>query len=299
MTDKDIHDAFARIQPDDAAQKRMLQHILQSANRMPVRKERRQYLLLAATLAIIVSVTAYISIPYFGGLWRIQNQETGETTTVSWQGILESPEYRACTEWWEFWSEYTEDRNFSGSDSAGIPNDYDAYSCYDNTMREKADELCRRYQLELLGPEVNHNDPYNLFVSAGVGNLFDTGRGAQGENQYGWGYRYPCGTFFFEGTLLWSDGSETDYQFVRSRKGYFYTAVTADMLENCEQRWEYTTENGVQLLLGLSPSSGLLLADTETSFVTVNVLGDLSRTFDMGPEELEAMAEMFNFSAVP
>ncbi|MDE7243631.1 MAG: hypothetical protein K2O18_06610 [Oscillospiraceae bacterium] len=307
MTDKDIHDAFQRIQPDGAAQKRMLQNILRSAKQpRPVGHSVRQYLLLAATLAIVVSITAYMGVPYFAGLWRARNQETQdggvpepvESGAVSLQGIIESPKYRASAEWWEFWEEYTEDRNFTGEESQGIPNDYDAYGCFDSVMRQKADEICARYDLALLGPEVGHDDPENLFASAEIGNLFGYAS-EKGENEYGWGYRYSCGTFFFEGTVKWTDGSITEYQLIRDRKGYFYTGIAPDMLENCGEWWDYTTENGVRLLLGLSASNGLILADTDTSFVTVNILGDLSIAFGVEREELEALAEMFDFSAVP
>ena len=44
----------------------------------------------------------------------------------------------------------------------------------------------------------------------------------------------------------------------------------------------------------------MILADTEESFVTVNVLGDWAMgTFDISRENLEEIAEGFHFSVVP
>ena len=66
------------------------------------------------------------------------------------------------------------------------------------------------------------------------------------------------------------------------------------------EQWEYTTADGVPLLLALGPSKALILADTEESFVTVNVLGDWAMgTFDISREDLEEIAEGFHFSVVP
>lgn len=325
MTDKDIHDALERIKPDDAARKRMLQNIMQSAKQPPRKKHHvRRTLLLAAAIATALSVAASADGSDFFGLWSIGIRDTEIYSPVltdngyipgtevvdmiSMQGFRGSPEYQASMEWNEFYQDYTDGYDFESAGEEGISAEYDAYACFDTVMQDKLDELCERYGLELLGPILD--PPGSLFDSAGVGDVC-SGSAEDGKNICNWGYYFSGGTFFFEGSAEWNDGTITDYQFKRAVKGYLSTDLlnVGDLDEY--QQWEYTTENGVPLLLTLGSSKGLIFADREESFVTVNVLGDWTNIPEDIPEnwqenqfcltrsDMEALAEMFDFSAIP
>ncbi len=316
MTDKDIHDAFERMKPDKAAQERMLQNILRSEKK-PVRVKKhyiRRTLLLAAAIAAAMSVIASANGSDFFGLWSvgIRNREIYSPVLtddgyvpgarmvdmISLQGFIGSPEYQACVEWQDFEYDYLQDYDFN--DDYWATAEYDAYSCYDEVMREKIDDICERYDLKLLGPRIFDYDPNSIFSSAGGGNVLNgTLKNGVRENEFSWGYIYPGGTFAFEGTVFWDDGSVTNYQFTRNVKGYFNTvSLNVGDLDEYEQ-WEYTTENGVKLLLALGPSKGLIFADREKSFVNVNILGDIWEDgFYLTKADIEAIAEGFDLSAI-
>ena len=83
------------------------------------------------------------------------------------------------------------------------------------------------------------------------------------------------------------------YQFTRNVKGTFSNvALTVGGIDDYKQ-WKYVTENGQTLLLANSGYKGLIILETEKSFVVVNVPAEI------GNEELELLAESFDFSVIP
>ncbi len=322
MTDRDIHDAFERMRPSQAAKDRMLENILSSAPLLEKRRKRRGWktsLLLAAAIAAGLSVAAAAYGTDFFGLWSVGMRDreifspveveegifvpgTAVVDEVSMQGLTDSPEYQAAMEWEDFCSAYDPDGAIL-ADAEGYvpPPDYEAYLCYSQEMMDQLDRLCEKYHLELLGPSTGAFEEWELFNGAGSGNVC-SGSLETGRNYMSWGYYYAGGSYFFEGRFVWTDtdGRSADYQFNCAAKGYLSTvSLNVGSLDDYEQ-WEYTTADGVPLLLALGPSKALILADTEESFVTVNVLGDWAMgTFDISREDLEEIAEGFHFSVVP
>lgn len=106
---------------------------------------------------------------------------------------------------------------------------------------------------------------------------------------------------FFIAIISGSSFVTTDYQFSRAMKGTFQGAsLNVGDLEAYKE-WNYTTKNGETVLLATDGSTkALIIAEREKSFVTVNVLGDIMRgTFGIGEEEVEKLAEAFDFSVIP
>ena len=329
MTNREIRDAYGRIQPDDAARERMLRHILSSAaaERFPERaagsrRQVRAALLAAAILAagLLVASCCYVTDFFSLGSVGMGPQEivlpapngdgsfsssTATVDMISLQGLQDSPEFQACAEWEAFLAGYDQDGSILaaiGNNPTGIPGDYDAYLCYTRDMTDKLDQLCEKYGLALLGPiAADMEGPEDLSARAGVGDVFSCGGGL---NDMYWGYCYQDGTFLVEGgVFLAGPGwfSTLDYQFSRARKGSLSTLVlNIGSAEDFDQ-WTYVTENGVPLLLAANGSSkGLVIADREESFVVVNVLGDLSDgRVDLNRQTMESFAEAFDFSPIP
>lgn len=321
MTDRDIHEAFERIKPDEAAKERMLENILSAAQ--PQKRVRRKgwkrSLLLAAALAAGLSVAAAAYGTDFFGLWSVGMRDreiyspveveegvyvpgTEVVDEVSMQGLMDSPEAQAAREYEAFCSAYDPDGAILAATDFFLPAsmDYEAYTCYTQEMIDELDRLCEKYGLALLGPSTGAFEERELFDGVGTGNVC---RGCRdvGRHYFTWGYYYAGGSYMFEGSFVWNDadGRSADYQFNCAAKGYLSTLfLNVGSLDDYEQ-WEYTTADGVSLLLALGPSKGLIFADTEKSFVTVNVLGDWPMgIFDLSREDLEDLAEGFDFTAV-
>ena len=134
MTDRDIHDAFERMRPSQAAKDRMLENILSSAPLLEKRRKRRGWktsLLLAAAIAAGLSVAAAAYGTDFFGLWSVGMRDreifspveveegifvpgTAVVDEVSMQGLTDSPEYQAAMEWEDFCSAYDPDAGLRG-----------------------------------------------------------------------------------------------------------------------------------------------------------------------------------------
>ena len=73
MTDREIHDAFERMKPDEAAKARMLENILSASQpeRTVHRTGWKRTLLLAAVLAAGLSVATAAYGTDFFGLWSV------------------------------------------------------------------------------------------------------------------------------------------------------------------------------------------------------------------------------------
>lgn len=67
------------------------------------------------------------------------------------------------------------------------------------------------------------------------------------------------------------------------------------------RQWTYQTKSGVTVLLANNGTTkALILADSEKSFITVNVLGNVqTSTFDVSDEMLEKMADSIDFPVIP
>lgn len=323
MTHREIHDAYARIKPDDAARARMLEGLLSAAaetRRLPGRAHIRRGVLAAAVLAAAVLLTAFCYVTDFFGLHRMNlgleeltvpelhedGSLTYDTITVdnlSMQGLAGSPEYQACREWMDYLAQYDPDGSLLaavGNGPTGLSSEYDAYVCYTREMADELDRLCEKYGLALLGGSITDLDVDTLLAQVSAEGLFGTAPEGV-SNEADWGYRYRDGTFFLEGLVTLSpDRKSIDYQFSRAVKGSLNTLALNIGREADYEQWTYTTENGVPLLLATDHvSKALVIADRENSFVVVNVLGDwINGTFDLTCEDLEAFAEAFDFTAI-
>ena len=81
-------------------------------------------------------------------------------------------------------------------------------------------------------------------------------------------------------------------------KGTFTTFAVMELgeLESWTE-WNYTTENGAELLLAQNGRRALILADRPESFVVLEVHGSYRAT--NRKDSLETIAEIFDFTAIP
>ena len=338
MLRDEIYEVYENMGPDEAARKRMLKNIRSAALQKEfVKKEKKRNmkkqsakmgfrLAAGAAAGCLLIGTAAYAVYYFGlkdvGTGRekvldlsVPSEELGdaarenmpekEVDMISLAGVAGSPEHEADAEWQEFLENYDQDESILaavGNDPTGFEEEYGEYLCYSQEMADKIDEICGKYGLQkLTGFELPENYE-GLCSGAGVGNILrDKAEDVKAEYASGW--FYADGTFDFDGSAV-IGGSllvTTDYQFSRAMKGTFQGKnLNVGDLEEYKE-WNYTTKNGETVLLATNGSTkALIIAEREKSFVTINVLGDIQNgTFGIGEEELEKLAEAFDFSVIP
>ena len=222
---------------------------------------------------------------------------------VSLSGWSDTPESQALAEWQAFQERYDRDGAIIGAIGnapTGFEERYGNYLVYTQEMADRLEEIIAKYNLKLhTRMEVVLPETWPL----AVGDFFR-------ENVTPWsGYIYENGTFRFDGGAELGAGElkgygTIEYQFSRSVKGTFDdVALNVGDLSGFEE-WGCQTTDGTPVTLGLGPRNrSLILADLGDSFILINVLtgreGD--DTFSSGPigrEELEELADSFNFSAL-
>ena len=328
MNRPEIRRAYDSVAPDSAARERMLGNILSavSAEQPDGRraggntKVLRRALCLAAVIALLLAfgITAYAS-GWFGlrdaviGRFVVNNgiDKDYYTQFISLQGYSDSPEFKALCEWQSFLESYDSDGSilsFIGNSSTEYDEKYRCYSCYTQEMADEIDRICEKYSLSLITDAKFFESEEGFFEAAGVGQVC-THQGEGYVNAFYPGYVHNDGSFHFSGeaTLTGADASWSypiSYQFIRSMKGSFSTTVLNIGDAEDYEEWTYTTKNGVELTLAQSGLKELILVEREHSFVVVNlydvyvgdvVLGELHKS----RADLEAFAELFDFSVIP
>lgn len=241
----------------------------------------------------------------------INNGSEVTSDVISLQGIEGSKNYQAAKEWNDFYDNY--DIEAALADDYIVPIDYMTYSCLTPEMKDKIDEICAKYELELLGPI--YTDTFALITmyeydwkqSMGTGKLFNERRRMSAEIECG--YFYRGGTFMMEGTTTMNDkGSPwkypVSYQYRCVMKNVFDTVCLAvGNLEEYEQ-WNCTLSDGSKVLLGMGENRALILVDKETHFISINVLDVWAEDEEYGWQKmdkaaLEALADTFSFTYEP
>lgn len=316
MDKTSIQRAYDSVLPSQAEKDKMLKNILsRSATRRSRPLRRTLCIGLAAALLMAFGATAYAN-DWFGLNTYIMGQhilhpgEEYQSQFISLQGYEDSPEYMALREWMDFLDSYDADGSILaavGNEPTELDERYSGYLCYTQEMADTIDKICEKYSLALLDSPQFPQAMEELYALADTGDILR--RGADFENSAYPDYVYGCGSFQFCGSAHLLDAEldwpfDIEYQFSRRVKGYF-DEIYLDIGHADEYtQWNYTTENGVELLLAQSPYKELIIADLESSFVVINlydvyvgdiVLGELHKS----PEALEAFAELFDFSVIP
>lgn len=225
--------------------------------------------------------------------------ETALRDLISLSGYQDTPESRALAEWQAFLEAYDRDGAIIrqiGNSPTGFERDYGLYQVYTQEMADKLEEIVSRYRLKLHGSmETVLPTVWPLAV----------GKDFLREGNTAWsGYIYENGTFRYDGEAALDGYGIVEYQFSRNVRGSFDEVVLniGDLTDF--QEWGYRTADGTTVALGLGGRSrSLIIADLEDSFVLVNVLAgeEADDTFSsgaIGREELEALADSFDFSTL-
>ena len=292
---------------------------------IPMQKHRvKKFWMTAAIIALIlclvgcaVAAVAYVlsldNMVLGTGYFEDRKGEQIPITQLSLQGFEGSPSYQAAKEWYDFLQVYDPDGSIEFSDEADnitFPEDYQAYFLYSTEMKEKLDEICRKYDLDLLGPMLVDTTADNMFRELGIKGILR--EEAQAEIQWsqgGPGYFFRDGSFKVECYVtLTGENAPWPYdQLISFRchnKGSFDT-VTIGMREDWQyEEWNYTTASGVETLLVKGPEAAFIVADIGDYFITVTGIETkagnvLDGEHTLTREGLEAYAEIFDLSIRP
>ena len=201
---------------------------------------------------------------------------------LSLQGIKGTPNYLANQEWLAFTNSYTH----TGGEYWESEPEYWAYSVQNQEMVDKLDEICAKYGLKIIGkPWHEHIDCNPFLTLLGVDSLLKPN--ADAALSIPAGRFFPSGSFTIYGTLKLAN---TDNMFTYHcvKKDVFYDVFGYVDGDSVSQR-NYTTADGVNLLLLESDQSGMILADRDDCFFSLSI--DLT-----GDASLEQIAECFDFT---
>ena len=293
-----------------------------NAKVIPMRKRSpKRIWLIAAIIALILCLVG-CAVAYVLSLDNMIlgtdfiEDRTGVTeprTRLSLQGYVGSNSYQAAKEWFDFLQSYDPDGTIEFSDEAynvEFPEDYQFYQLYSMEMKEKLDKICQKYDLELLGPMLVDVTADDMFRELGINGILRDDAQAEIEwSQGGPGYFFRNGTFEVE-CYVTLTGENNPWPFdnlisFRCHNKNSFDAVFLSMTDPTQfDQWNYTTSNGVEVLLVMGPDGALIVADIGDYFITVGGIETtagniLDGEHTMTREGLEAYAEIFDFSIRP
>jgi len=268
---------------------------------------------IVALMLLLVGCVAYVlslGNMALGKEDRTYYDGSSQTVTLfSLQGMKGTPAYQASKEWHDWLQTYDTDGSVRFSDEAfseDFGDEYYAYSLYSREMKDKLDEICAKYGLNLLGKMYVDPD-----VEAGCQALQIQGilrPGAQAETDWGTIRYYANGSYALEGHItLTAPGTPWPYEkeivsFSCMRKDAFSELLGSVGPEGTYDEWNYTNADGVELLMVIDRSgvmeNSLILAD-QGPYTFCFSIADLDGQHPMTKEGLEAYAEVFDFTAQP
>ena len=221
----------------------------------------------------------------------------------------------ALKEWVAFTNTYDRDGSIALeadlAAKAGTPsdipeNEWLTYGCYSREMSETLHSIAQKYGLKLLSSfiSLDYYESDVLLNALGLPSLVKAGPDVTVE--------YWDGTFHLEGTFSlnmeisltgsnWSwDKGHASYHY--SLKAYFDPSTGSMLASRDYTQWDYTRQDGKQVLLVLGPKTARIYADFPEFFVTVGldpVIQTQEGQVPMTREALEQLAELFDLSPEP
>lgn len=283
----------------------------------PKRRPVKKVWLIAAIVAVmllLVGCVAYVlslnDLKLRDDRYTALEMESDKFNTVSLQGFMGTPSYQAAQEWLDFEASYDPDgeiRQSLSNEEMIMPDEYWSYNCYTPEMTAKVDEICEKYGLNKQGPIVTGQSLEQFYETLKIDGILR--ENVEAEVEISPQYLYKTGTFMLScETKLTGEDSPWNYSIEYS----LYSVMKTDFddvflnvgdIETYDQS-EYTTWNGMQVLLARSSDKALVFVDNGTAFISINIKnprgGDEVYGEQMMPwEALEAFADTFDFSFEP
>ena len=243
-------------------------------------------------------------------------QETITEEVLTLAGIQGSRNYQAAQEWFAFKQEYDPDHAIAIKvQSEGLvpefPAEYAAYNIYTQEMKDKLDEIVKKYDLKLIGRVVPFRTEELTCKALGLEDIIAPGNDAAMELDFA--CYQECGNLNMDFDLILPSGDS-------SRCHIFYMhkdAFTEDVISLGEmgtwEEWNYTTASGANVLIFRSPEDwrGFIFCDMPNYTVTLqftfiderysnDAAGNavIDKEF-MTDQQIEQLADAIDFSLEP
>ena len=231
--------------------------------------------------------------------------EMEEKNLFSIQGIAGTPGYMASKEWYEWEQAYDPDLTIYHSEEAfseDFGEAYYSYSLYTREMKDKLDEICKKYGLALLGRSQIDPTEEGIYEAVGITSIFKPEAKVESDLS---GYYYRDGTFKLEGNITltaentpWPQEELISF-FCHNKKSFsdLYASVGA---EGTYEEWVYTNADGFEILMLLTQYGSKMLVD-EGNYVFIFSTSTFldEDAMSMTRDGLEAIAEVLDFSIQP
>ena len=224
-------------------------------------------------------------------------------TMLSIQGIADTPGYEAGKEWYEWLETYDTDGAVYHSDEAfseDFGEDYYAYNIYSRDMKEKLDEICAKYDLDLLGKMYVDPDLEAGCKALQIQGIFRPG--VQAEADFDSIRYYANGSFDLEGNVQLPGYGKHIVSFSGHHKDAFTELYHVIGSAENREEWNYTTSYGVNVLMVIDKGGvrdhAFMLVDQEQYTFCFGIYAHEGMPVP-GREELEAYAEAFDFTVAP
>ena len=289
---------------------------------------------LIAAIVTLMLVLMGCTVAYFLRLQEMKIAETSGTqyidehgklvvsndagrTVITLHGVSGSPTFLAAQEWYHFTENYDVDgQKFADAEEnpIDIPEVYEAYSIYNQEMKDKVDEIIQKYNLKLLGTFAPFQSyERRVFHEAlGIESLLIPDSTASIEKESG--YFFEAGNFKVEFHMnMLGNADAWPYKMLNtiyySRADVFDQVyfVTED-LEKWEQ-WAYTTAGGQEVSISVNASGygakvmynredALIYVSIENYYVTdwsAEHIGPENTIF-MTRQQLEQVVDQIDFT---
>lgn len=279
---------------------------------IPMRKRSpKRIWLIAAIIALIlclvgcavIYVLSLEDMAFGNSVQEYYDGSTEEVTLLSLQGIKGTPGYQATKEWYAWLETYDIDGAVWDSHQAygaDFGDEYYAYGIYSPEMKDKLDEICKKYDLKLLGKMYQDPDVEAACEALQIQGFFRPGVQVKADLEeiiY-----YANGSFRLEEYMEFQGYDQHIFTFRCHRKDSF-TELYGDVgVEGTYEEWTYTTSYGVDVLMvidrGGARGHAFMMVDNGiyTYYISIYEFENMPLP---DKEELEAYAEAFDFTIEP
>ena len=303
----------------------------ENASPAKVRTLKRSWIIAAIIVAMVFmmgcGVAWYLSLQqmqiattagtqYIDAHGELQISDDAGRSVITVHGTAGSPAFLAAQEWYLFTENYDVDgTKYEEAQEypLEIPEAYEAYSIYNQEMKDKVDEIVGKYDLNLLGAfaPFQRSERRVFHEATGIDSLLRPGSTATIDKESG--YFYEAGNFKVEFNMKMTGSNQWPYTMLNSiyyskPNNFDRVYFVADSTEKWEQ-WAYTTSSGEEVLIAVNATGygakaiccredAMIYVSIENYFVTdwsAEEIGPENTVF-MSREQLENVVDQIDFS---
>lgn len=271
-----------------------------------LRPERRirwsqKRVLLAATITILCFLSLTACAVHMLHIREMGILKFDTRSHITTSGLQNSNEFRALAEW-QTYMEQNPRQKWSHADP--YDRTYSQYGAYTQSHRNTLDSILKKYDLKRYDEwaTVYDGDPDSLYDAVGVSGFLPEScanhRGTIDPDIPGCSIRNGVSIFSYSDTTRLPDGTKLKYELSNSAKGYMPIFIGIGIDTDCFSEWEYTSKDGITVLLATDKDSGAVLADFPHSFLTININTDTEENTPPSKSQMEAFADMVSYSLI-